>query len=433
MSKLFKTFLIFIKKIGYVLVLLENKNLSNMYKPEVPKNEAFRFEALSSYNILDTLPEEEYDSLTKIAAQICDAPIALVTLIDQNRQWFKSHHGLDVTETPRDFAFCAHAINTPNELFIIPDASKDQRFHDNPLSINAPNVIFYAGAPLNTKDGYSLGTLCVIDSKPREGLTYSQQESLKALANQVISLFELHKKNKFLEDLNDEIMKKNIRLSQFAHRLSHDLKVPIRGVNSLLIFIKEDYNTLIKNTEIEAWIDLIYSRNEYMDFLINGILEYTKVSNDQIHFEDFNVESIIQYIVDNGALYVPTYIHYRNCNTIIRHSKIGFVQIIQNLLSNTVKHTDKQECNVWISLTENETSCFFVYEDDGPGIPEEYWEKVFELFETVSSKYEKNAGIGLSTIKAIIDRVGGTIYLKNREANKKGACFCFTLPKEYNC
>nr|WP_315251015.1 GAF domain-containing sensor histidine kinase [uncultured Flavobacterium sp.] len=404
-----------------------------MHKPEIPDNEDLRSEALDAYKILDTLPEEEYDALTKIAAEICGTPIALVTLVDHNRQWFKSHYGLDATETPRDFAFCAHAINTPDELFIIPDATKDERFHDNPLAINDPNVIFYAGAPLNTKDGYSLGTLCVIDNKPREGLTESQQESLKALANQVISQFELRKKNRFLEDLNDEIMKKNVQLNQFAHRLTHDLKVPIRGVNSLLFFIKEDYKTLIENTDLEVWIDLIYSRNEYMDFLINGILEYTKVSNDQICFEDFNVKSIIQYIVDNDALHIPTYIHYRNCDTLIRHSKIGFVQIIQNLLSNTTKHTDKEECNVWISLTENETSYSFVYEDDGPGIPEEYWEKVFELFETVSSKYGKNAGIGLSTIKAIVDRVGGVIYLKNREDNKKGACFCFVLPKEYNC
>nr|WP_315224653.1 GAF domain-containing sensor histidine kinase [uncultured Flavobacterium sp.] len=404
-----------------------------MYKPEIPDNEDLRFEALDAYKILDTLPEEEYDALTKIAAQICGTPIALVTLVDHNRQWFKSHHGLDVTETPRDFAFCAHAINTPNELFIIPDATKDERFHDNPLTTNDPNVVFYAGAPLNTKDGYSLGTLCVIDNKPREGLTESQQESLKALANQVISQLELRKKNRFLEDLNDEISKKNVQLNQFAHRLTHDLKVPIRGINSLLVFIKEDYKTFIENTDLEVWIDLIYSRNEYMDFLINGILEYTKVSNDQICFEDFNVKSIIEYIVDNDALHIPTYIHYRNCDTVIRHSKIGFVQIIQNLLSNTTKHTDKEECNVWISLTENETSYSFVYEDDGPGIPEGYWEKVFELFETVSPKYVKNSGIGLSTIKAILDRVGGTICLKNREENKKGAYFCFVLPKEYNC
>jgi signal transduction histidine kinase len=402
-----------------------------MYKPTIPDNENLRLKSLKDYEILDTLSEEEYDSLTKIAAEICGTPIALVSLIDDNRQWFKSHHGLDATQTPRDFSFCAHAINTPNELFIIPDATKDERFHDNPLSTNDPNVMFYAGAPLNTKEGFSLGTLCVIDTKPREDLTESQKESLRALANQVISQLELRKKNKFLEELNNEIVKKNTQLHQFAHRLTHDLKVPISGINSLIMFIKEDYKTLITNTELEGWIDLIYSRNEYMDFLINGILEYTKVSNDEIYFEDFNIENTVQYILNNGVLHTPIHVNFINCDVIIKHSKIGFIQIIQNLLSNTIKHTDKKECNVWITFTENETSFSFLYEDDGPGIPPEYWEKVFELFETVNSKYAKNAGIGLATIKSILDRIEGSIYLKNRENNEKGVCFCFVLPKEH--
>ncbi|MEZ0128960.1 GAF domain-containing protein [Flavobacterium sp. LBUM151] len=122
-----------------------------MYKPEIPHNEDRRLEALDAYKILDTLPEEEYDALTKIAAAICGTPIALVTLVDHTRQWFKSHHGLNATETPRDYAFCAHTINTPDELFIIPDATKDKRFHDNPLTTNDPNVIFYSSSYHNVK------------------------------------------------------------------------------------------------------------------------------------------------------------------------------------------------------------------------------------------------------------------------------------------
>ncbi|WP_417941203.1 sensor histidine kinase [Flavobacterium sp. RS13.1] len=402
-----------------------------MHKPEIPDNENLRLKSLKDYNILDTISEEEYDALTKIAAEICGTPIALVSLIDDNRQWFKSHHGLDATQTPRDFSFCAHAINAPNELFIIPDATKDERFFDNPLTTNEPNVVFYAGAPLNTKDGYTLGTLCVIDTKPREDLSEGQKESLKALGNQVIAQLELRKKNRFLEELNSEISRKNVQLSQFAHRLTHDLKVPISGINSLITFIKEDYKTLIANTELEKWIDLIYSRNEYMDFLINGILEYTKVTNDEIHFEDFNVKNVVKYILGNGILHTPIHINYINCDVTIRHSKIGFVQIIQNLLSNTIKHTDKKECSVWLTFTENETSYSFIYEDDGPGIPQEYWEKVFELFETVNSKSTKNSGIGLATIRAILDRTKGSVFLKSRENNEEGACFCFVLPKEH--
>lgn len=400
-----------------------------MIKPTIPQDETLRVEALKNYEILDTLPEEEYDALTKIAAQICGTPIALVSLIDPERQWFKSHYGLDTTETPRDLAFCAHAINTPNELFIVPDATKDDRFFDNPLTTNNPNVIFYAGAPLNTSEGYSLGTLCVIDTKPRENLTDIQKESLKALANQVISQFELRKRNKLLQELNDEIMLKNEQLNQFAHRLTHDLKVPIRGVNTLISFIKTDYKDLIKNTEVEGWIDLIYSRNEYMDFLINGILEYTKVSRDQFLLEDFNIQTTIQYILENGVLDIPIEVDYISCDRTVHHSKIGFIQIVQNLISNTIKHRNKDRSKVWFTTKVSEDCFSFIYEDDGPGIEEQYWEKAFELFETLNASHSKNSGIGLATIKAIIARLGGTIYLKDRPNKESGVCFYFELPR----
>lgn len=158
----------------------------------IPDNEKKRLEALKSYNILDTLSEEEFDDITKVAAQICDVPICLISLIDENRQYFKSHHGLNVTETPREFAFCAHAINDPNKPFIVSDSTKDERFFDNPLVIGEPRVIFYAGIPLLDSEGYALGTLCAIDNIPRE-LSKSQLESLQVLARGVMNALELRR------------------------------------------------------------------------------------------------------------------------------------------------------------------------------------------------------------------------------------------------
>jgi signal transduction histidine kinase/CheY-like chemotaxis protein/HPt (histidine-containing phosphotransfer) domain-containing protein len=150
-----------------------------------------RLRALREVNVLDTLPEQEYDDLTLLASQICETPIALISLIDEDRQWFKSKVGLAAAETPRDLAFCSHAIQS-DELFVVPDARRDPRFADNPQVLGEPNVVFYAGAPLVTGEGYALGTLCVIDIKPRK-LSANQKRALEALARSTISLFEMRK------------------------------------------------------------------------------------------------------------------------------------------------------------------------------------------------------------------------------------------------
>ncbi|HSM81125.1 MAG TPA: PAS domain-containing protein, partial [Nodosilinea sp.] len=161
-----------------------------MHPAPQPANEACRLQALHNYHILDTPPDDGFDNLTRLAAMICQVPIALVSLIDEQRQWFKSRVGLEATETPRDVAFCAHALLGP-ELFEIPDAQADERFRDNPLVTASPHIRFYAGMPLTNADGHVLGTLCVIDRVPRT-LTPMQRQALEILAAQVVARIELH-------------------------------------------------------------------------------------------------------------------------------------------------------------------------------------------------------------------------------------------------
>ncbi|HEY0160130.1 MAG TPA: PAS domain S-box protein [Thermoanaerobaculia bacterium] len=167
----------------------------------LPANEQARLATLHRYQILDSEREAEYDDLTRIAAQVCGTPIALISLIDSERQWFKSRIGIDAAETPRDQAFCAYAIHETSTL-VVPDAQQDQRFADNALVLGDPHIRFYAGAPLQTADGMSIGTLCVIDRENRT-LSASQQEALEALARQVVRLIELRYRTGMLTSLVD--------------------------------------------------------------------------------------------------------------------------------------------------------------------------------------------------------------------------------------
>src|SRR5262249_37905159 len=160
-------------------------------KPPIPASEKQRLKVLWQYEVLDTVPEEVFDDLTELAARICEAPIAMITLVDEDRQWFKSKVGVTVNETSRDISFCSHAIYE-SDLFIVPDATKDERFSHNPLVTSDPKIRFYAGAPLVTPDGYALGTLCVIDKVPRE-LRPDQKSALRVLARHVMTQLELRR------------------------------------------------------------------------------------------------------------------------------------------------------------------------------------------------------------------------------------------------
>lgn len=394
----------------------------------IPDNEEERLRVLNKYHILDSLPEEEYDAITKLASFICETPIALVSVIDADRQWFKSNHGLEVKETHRNYAFCAHSILNPDEIFEVEDAKKDERFFDNPLTLNSPNVVFYAGAPLNTSEGFPLGTLCVIDNKPKK-LNDSQKEALTLLADQVVSLLELRKKNFKLKKTNEEITHLNDVLNGFAYKLTHDLKAPLQNVNFLINAFKEDSKDLLKNNKSEDYIHLICNRLEYMDNLITEMLAYSVSTNKKLEYSNFNLKELVISIVKNIDVENIIEINTDLLNTNIYSSKIGFLQIFQNLISNSKKFSDEKKVLIEIDFFETNKMYNFVYTDNGPGILKKYWDKVFHLFETTDETNQKNTGIGLANVKATVERLGGSIYLSKRKDGNKGVCFNFSIEK----
>ena len=178
-------------------------------------DEEKRLKALRIYNVLDTAPEDRFDGLARLASYICDTPVALVSFIDKDRLWFKARVGLEISQLSRDQSFCAHAINQPESLFMVPDATQDARFAANPLVTSAPHIRFYAGVPLVTPENQLVGTLCVIDMVPRE-LNLPQQEALRTLAYQVVTQLEIQRKIDKLEESDEQLQTSLIQLQTLS-------------------------------------------------------------------------------------------------------------------------------------------------------------------------------------------------------------------------
>ena len=200
----------------------------------LPVNEDGRLLELESYNIMDSLPEADYDDITKLASEICRTDISLISLLDDKRQWFKSATGLQVKETPKEYAFCAHAIVNPLETLIVPDSRQDSRFAGNPLVTGDPHVIFYAGVPLVTEKGFALGSLCVIHAETRT-LDDFQLSALRTLAKQVVNLMELKKRNRSLLSIANMLEERNVELEEEVRRMQLELnRKPAYALNSAM-------------------------------------------------------------------------------------------------------------------------------------------------------------------------------------------------------
>jgi signal transduction histidine kinase len=400
-----------------------------MITPEKYKKEDERIKLLESYSILDTLPEIDYDNLTAIAAEICGTPISLISFVDKERQWFKSRHGIDVSETSRDYSFCAYAINDPNNVFIIEDSRKDIRFYDNPIVSGDPNVIFYAGVPLINEDGLPLGTLCVIDHKPKI-LTQNQIRSLKALSDQTMKLLDLRLKSMKLEKALVKLEKKNQELERFANIAAHDLKSPLVNVSGLADFFIENYGTTISEEGHEI-IGLIKSSSDKLREMIDGLLDYSKTdkilaeNKTEVNLQVLRNEISNLFIFQNNCT-----ITFKSNIESVKTNKTAVEQILINLVANAIKYNDKEIAAIEVEIIEDEDFYEISVIDNGPGILEEDYERIFQIFEVVSTQDrfgQKGNGIGLATVKKIVEDLGGTIYVESEIG--EGSKFIFTIDK----
>ncbi|MFT5311802.1 MAG: signal transduction histidine kinase/ActR/RegA family two-component response regulator [Paraglaciecola sp.] len=388
-------------------------------------DEQARLKALYAYDVLDTEAEKVYDDLTLLASQICGTPIALISLVDPDRQWFKSAVGIDAKETSRDMAFCAHTIHQ-RDIFEVPDTLMDERFVDNPLVTSEPNIRFYAGTQLVTPEGYAIGTLCAIDDKPNN-LSAQQRNSLEVLGRSVISQLELRKKIKELKAASQH-------KTEFLSTMSHELRTPLNAMISFSRLMQDEVKYLEVTAKFNKYLNhLDYSGKRLLD-VINSVLDLSKIEEGKMQLDIVRVHcpSFFQKIVDMLMVSadekdlslslsvepsVPEHLDFDE-------TKLG--QILLNLISNAIKFSPKgTQVDVNIFATNKELS--LVVKDQGVGISQADQLKLFNKFQQVGKeKSSKGTGLGLSITKGLVQLMDGEIKLSS--AQDHGSIFKVVLP-----
>jgi signal transduction histidine kinase len=417
-----------------------------MIEPSLPENEQERLEALRNLQILDTLPEESYDRITRLAFKFFNVPIALLSLVDEKRQWFKSKQGLDADETGRDISFCGHAINA-DEPFIINNAIEDERFHDNPLVTGGPKIRFYAGRPLKTLNGSLVGTLCIISPEPRE-FTDPDIDALDDLANMVekeLHLIELSqqiiKKQAALEIALEKAEDANIEKSRFLANMSHELRTPMHAILSF----SEIGGRKINDEKVSKYFSNINVSATRLMGLINDLLDISKLEAGkmEVNFLENDIAEIWRHSLET----VTPLAENKSMNLIYKGEEKLFAlfdkklitQVMINLLSNAIKYSaDNTSVLIMADIRKvmhkgKSVTCIHCsVKDEGLGIPAAELDTIFDRF--VESSHTKKGsggtGLGLSICREIIQLHQGMVWVESPwQEGKSGSAFYFQIPQ----
>jgi len=394
-----------------------------------PPSERARIRRLREYAILDTLPEVDFDNITRIASAICQTPIALISLVDVDRQWFKSAIGLTERETPLEASFCAHAIQDPSHVLTVTDATLDSRFSETPLVTGSLGIRFYSGVPLVDAEGYALGTLCIIDQKPRQALTEEQEESLKALASQVMRLLELRLRNREIQAVSERLMEKNDELHQFALTLSHDIKSPLAGIQQLAELIQENMPKEA-NPKVQTSIDMIRTTGLRLQEMIIAVLEYYRLGDhSDSEAEEIEIEAFLK---DNAALALDS-LHgkYEVSADVERvtHKKAVLQLVLLNLIENAYRHNYNEDLLIRISAKRMDNLVRIAVEDNGQGVNPEMLSKTNRLFKSptnIDRFGRRSYGMGLAKVRKLLETEGSELHLESPIG--QGSVFYFDIP-----
>lgn len=415
-------------------------------KAPIHHNEDARLEALRKYEILDTSDESAFDDLAMLAASVCGTVVAGISLVDESRIWFKARRGLEFRDADREEFFCAHAILRPEQTLVVPDASSDPRFSDNPLVRGRSQFRFYAGAPLVTSEGFSLGALFVIDHHPK-AISAAQVESLRALSRQVVAQLELRRTKAMLRDQAEGLMKAredataaSKAKATFLANISHEIRTPMNGVVGV--------TSLLAATPLSErqrnFVDTIERSAEGLLHVLSNILDFSKneASAAEPDLAPVDLPAFIDHIGDMmRPMAMAKQIRFiASVDEELHRSLIGdplrLQQVITNMVGNALKFTAQGTVEVSVGqIMEGPRSSTvrFQVRDTGIGISKELQQRIFDEFVQVDEGTQRKfggVGLGLSICRQLTRIMGTRIELKSEIGI--GSTFWFDLEMPFH-
>lgn len=387
-----------------------------MLKPSNHPLESQRLASLRSYHVLDSLPEAVFDDITKIAAHICDVPIATISLIDEKRQWFKSNLGLGKSETTREVSFCGHTI-LGDGLMEVPDTHKDQRFIDNPLVTEGPKIRFYAGAQLTDENGLPLGTLCVIDSKPRV-LSSEQRSALSALARLVVNQLEIRKTNLGLQNLlvrftEDDPAKKErlAAIGQLSSGVAHEINNPLTIIMGMLQVLELKVG---RHEEVDREVSALKKAAGRVAQVVSGLKDFaqqrTLSAKRSLSSHELLQKLQLRFSPLAQSLGVNVLWPLEDATRVSADEAQIFLAI-EHVIKNAIEAAAQSaERAVKIDCYREQDAWVLRCTDSGAGIASQNIQRLFEPFFTTKPT-GSGQGLGLSVARGIVMAHGGRVEL----------------------